>query len=165
MKTNQAIQNECRISRKCYWHFVTPKVCGSFWYYAGRVFLNLLYETLFIFLRSLNYFHSDVSGGGSRRGCCKYSLTNKENLKGERLWKWLISWFVNIQVHSASSQSKSITIVGKFKVLLYFWILTCFPMCSGNSSERVITYFSYHLKCLSRSGVFKHVPPQLVCLL
>lgn len=79
-----------------------------------------------------SYFHSmrwevDVSSRGNRRGCCKYSLTNEEKLKRNRLWQWFLSWFVNVQVHYASSHSKSIMIVSKFKMLLYFWILTCFP--------------------------------------
>lgn len=164
---NETTQNEHRISRKCNWHFITPEVCGRFWYYFRIIFfLNLLYKNVFIFLRKVclkSYFHSvrwevDVSNRGSRRCCCKYSLTNGEKLKEEGLWQWLVSWFVNVQVHSASSHSESILIVSKFMMLLYFWILTCFPMCNGNSSERVIMYFSHLLKCLSKSGVFEHIP-------
>lgn len=92
---NETTQNEHRISRKCYWHFITPEVCGRFWYYFRIIFfLNLLYKNVFIFLRKVclkSYFHSvrwevDVSSRGSRRCCCKYSLTNGEKLKEEGLW-------------------------------------------------------------------------------
>lgn len=114
---------------------------------------------------SRSCFHSvevDVSSRDSRGGHCKYKW---REAKGERLWQWLVLWFVNVQVHSVSSHSKSIMIVSKFKMLFYFWILTCFPVCNGCAGERVVTYFSYFLKGLSKSGVFEHVPPQLVLAL
>lgn len=148
------------------WHFVTPKVCGSFWHYVGRIFMNLPYNSVFISLRKVCLrvifilWEADVSSRDSRGGYCKYSLTNEEKLKGKDCGNDL--WFVNVQVHSASSHSKSIMIVSKFKMLFYFWILTCFPVCNGYAGERVITYFSSLLKGLSKSGVFEHIPPQLV---
>lgn len=75
---------------RAYWRFITPQVCGNFWYYVGSIFLNLLYKNVFISLRKaclrvifILRWEADVSSRASRRGCSKYSQTNEEKLNGK----------------------------------------------------------------------------------